>query len=98
MRNYLDNFTYSSKYSKQDENPIRYQSLTLLRFKCQALLLCYSASVTCSDVYCKLLSSKYSKTDIEKISHVRFKDFFVMLKMMGNVWKQTIAKIIQIIF
>ena len=36
MRNYLDNITYLSQYSKQDENPIRDQSLTLLRFKCQA--------------------------------------------------------------
>ena len=39
MRNDLDKFTCLSKYSKQNENPIRNQSLTLLRFNYQALLL-----------------------------------------------------------
>ena len=36
MKINFDNVTHSSKYSKQGENPIRNQSLTLLRFKCEA--------------------------------------------------------------
>ena len=44
----FDNVTHSSKYSKQDENPIRNQSLTLLRFKCEAVcpqaIVCPQAS------------------------------------------------------
>ena len=39
VRNHLDYFIYKSKYYKQDENRLRNQSLTLLRFKCQAIAL-----------------------------------------------------------
>ena len=36
MKIHFDNVKHSSKYNKQDENPIKNQSLILLHFKCQA--------------------------------------------------------------
>ena len=47
---FWNNVTHSSKYSKHDENPIRNQSLTLLRVKCQApalILLANFAALPC---------------------------------------------------